>query len=100
MGVGTRLELDSTATKLIHTVHLYSFCFHREIRQEVSFLAVLDHPNLTKLCGVRTSPYMCLLLELAPHGSLQHMLKVYKKCEVVLEPMTLKTSIYQVNGLV
>ena len=70
----------------------------REIRQEVSFLAQLDHPNLTKLCGVRTSPHMCLLLELAPHDSLCHTLKVYKKYEVVLGPVTLQASIHQVCG--
>ena len=69
----------------------------REIRQEVSFLAVLDHPNLTKLCGVRTSPYMCLLLELAPQGALSSSLKEYRKCGEVLEPVTLHNSIKQVS---
>lgn len=39
---------------------------------------------------------MCLLLELAPHGSLESILQVYKKYEAVLEPVTLKASIYQV----
>ena len=68
----------------------------REIRQEVSFLAVLHHPNLTRLVGARTSPYMCLMLELAPHGSLSKALKVYKKYDVVLEPVTLQHSISQV----
>lgn len=76
---------------------MISYSDHREIRQEVSFLALLDHPNLTQLVGVRTSPYMCLLLELAPHGSLSKMLKVYKKYDVMLEPVTLQASIYQVG---
>ena len=78
--------------------HWGNFClnFLREIRHEVSFLAMLDHPNLTKLCGVRTSPYMCLLLELAPRGSLRGILKQYKKYGSVLEPLTLQLSIAQV----
>ena len=65
----------------------------------MSFLAVLEHRNLTRLVGVRTSPYMCLLLELAPYGSLSRMLKVYKKYDVVLEPVTLQASILQVGSL-
>lgn len=73
------------------------YTFLREIRQEVSFLALLDHPNLTKLCGVRTSPYMCLLLELAPRGSLRGILRQYKKYGSVLEPLTLQMSIAQVR---
>ena len=68
----------------------------REIRQEVSFLALLNHDNLTRLVGVRTSPYMCLMLELAPQGSLSKALKVYKKYDLVLEPVTLQLSISQV----
>ena len=68
----------------------------REIRQEVSILAVLDHHNLTKLCGARVSPHMCLLLELAPRGSLRGMLKEYKKHAAMLEPVTLQSSIDQV----
>ena len=60
-------------------------------------MAVLNHTNLTRLVGVRTSPYMCLMLELAHHGSLSKALKVYKKYDVVLEPVTLQLSISQVQ---
>ncbi len=67
-----------------------------KIRQEVAFLSHLDHPNLTKLCGVRFNPCMCLLLELAPKGSLYDVLKEYRKCAVVLEPGTLKNTALQV----
>lgn len=71
---------------------------YREIRQEVAFLATLKHPNLTMLCGVRTHPFLCLLLELAPKKSLRTMLKEYKECREVLEPLTLKTACMQVGG--
>lgn len=69
---------------------------YREIRQEVSFLSNLEHQNLTKLCGVRTSPYMCLMLELAPKKSLRAILKEYKECALALEPLTLKNTALQV----
>lgn len=74
-----------------HLLHAY-----REIRQEVSFLATLNNPFLTELCGVRTNPYMCLLLELAPKKSLRSLLKEYKECGLMLEPLTLKNTALQV----
>lgn len=70
---------------------------YREIRQEVVFLSALDHPHLTQLSGVRTKPYMCLLLELAPLGSLRLILKEYQQNNLVLEPLTLKTTTLQVR---
>ena len=69
---------------------------YQEIRQELAVLAKLNHPNLTELCGVRTHPHVCLLLELAPKNSLRAILKEYKECNLVLEPLTLKTSSVQV----
>lgn len=69
---------------------------YKEIRQEVSFLSNLEHHNLTKLLGVRTSPYMCLVLELAPKKSLGTVLREYKSCSIVLEPLTLKNTALQV----
>ena len=68
---------------------------YNEIRKEVSFLSKLDHQNVAKLCGVRTSPYLCLVLELAKQ-SLRGVLKEYKACSVVLEPLTLKETALQV----
>lgn len=70
---------------------------YREIRQEVSFLSNLEHQNLTKLLGVRTNPYMCLVLELAPKKSLRAILKEYKECLLTLEPLTLKNTALQVT---
>lgn len=69
---------------------------YRDIRQEVSFLSNLDHQHLTKLYGVRTSPYMCLVLELAPKKNLRAILMEYKECGVALEPLTLKNTTLQV----
>ncbi len=90
----TIAELLEISKKPKHLLYAY-----KEIRQEVAFLSVLEHPNLTELCGVRTSPYMSLLLELAPKKSLREMLKEYKECNLVLEPLTLKNTTWQVRRL-
>ena len=82
------LELSQDPKHLIYA--------YKQIRQEVSFLANLSHPNLTKLCGVRTSPYMCLILELAPQKSLRYVLQAYNECGVILEPLMLKNTALQV----
>ena len=71
---------------------LYSY---HQIRQEVSFLSNLNHPNLTELCGVKTQP-MCLLLELGPKRSLQAILKEYRERGLALEPLSLKVASKQV----
>ena len=41
----------------------------RDLRQEVTVLAQLSHPNIVALLGVCFHP-MCMVLELAPMGSL------------------------------
>ena len=82
------LERLNTPTQLLHA--------YQEVRQEVSFLSILSHPNLTKLYGVKTSPYPCVILEMAPGKSLDHMLKDYYGCGEVLEPVTLKEASLQV----
>jgi len=77
---------------------------YHNVRQEVSILSKLRHDNLTKLCGVRTTPIIqgttsmiCLMLELASKRSLKYVLKQYKNAKRLLEPITLKTTIYQVG---
>ena len=91
MGHNTIAELLDVSLSPRNLLHAY-----REIRQEVAILANLNHPNLTELCGVRTHPHMCLLLELAPKKSLRAMIKAYKECNLVMEPLTLKSSAKQV----
>ena len=82
--------------------HLIPQLYH-DVRQEVSILSKLHHDNLAKLCGVRTTPIIggttvmiCLLLELAPKSSLRDVLKQYRAAKILLEPVTLKTTINQV----
>ena len=41
----------------------------RDLRQEVTVLAQLSHPNIVALLGVSIRP-MCIVLEFAPMGSL------------------------------
>lgn len=41
----------------------------RDLRQEVTVLAQLNHPNIVALLGVSFHP-MCMVIELAPLGSL------------------------------
>ena len=88
-------ELLNLSKEPKHLLYAY-----KQIRQEVSFLSNLHHRNLTKLYGVRTSPYMCLVLELAPKKSLRVMLRKYKEYGVTLEPLTLKATAMQVSGCV
>ena len=92
VGQSTIAELLNVSLNPRNLLHAY-----QEIRQEIAILANLNHPNLTELCGVRTHPHMCLLLELAPKTSLRAMLKQYKECNLVLEPLTLKTSAVQIG---
>ena len=82
--------------------HLIPQSYH-DVRQEVSILSKLHHDNLAKLCGVRTTPIIggttamiCLLLELASKSSLRDVLKQYRAAKILLEPVTLKTTINQV----
>ena len=42
---------------------------NRDLRQEVTVLAQLNHPNIVALLGVCFHP-MCMVIELAPMGSL------------------------------
>ncbi len=93
--VSTISELLEKSKEPHHLLYAY-----REIRQEVSFLSNLAHPNLAELCGVKTSPYLCLMLELAPKKSLRAILKEYKDYCVEMEPLTLKNAALQVNGIV
>lgn len=72
---------------------------YKEIRKEVYFLSSLSNPYITEFCGVKTHPYMGILLELAPKKSLRSMLKEYEDCGVVLEPITLKSAALQVSCL-
>ena len=85
--------------------HLIPQSYH-DVRQEVSILSRLHHDNLAKLCGVRTTPIIpgttpmiCLMLELASKSSLRDVLKKYKAANLLLEPVTLKTTIYQVLSI-
>ena len=54
----------------------------RDLRQEVTVLAQLSHPNIVALLGVSIRP-MCIVLEFAPMGSLFGVLE--KKVEQLKE---------------
>ena len=45
------------------------FPYCRDLRQEVTVLAQLSHPNIVALLGVSIRP-MCMVIEFAPMGSL------------------------------
>ena len=49
--------------------HYYIIYNYRDLRQEVTVLAQLSHPNIVALLGVSIRP-MCMVIELAPMGSL------------------------------
>ena len=76
---------------------------YHDVRQEVSILSRLHHDNLTKLHGVHinsvipgTTPMIFLMLELAS-SSLRNVLKKYKTANMLIKPLTLKTTICQVT---
>ena len=71
---------------------------YEAVRKEVSFLAKLKHNHLTKLVGVATSPRVCMVLELAPKGSLRDILKEYNKSGNPLLPLTMKMCAEQVSS--
>ena len=88
MSTGELLEISSEPQHLLFA--------YKQIRQEVAFLSNLKHDHVTRLYGVRSSPHLCLLLELAPRRSLRVMLTRYRNCAAVLEPLTLKKAALQV----
>lgn len=58
-------HIDDTLS-LITQLPFYIF---RDLRQEVTVLAQLSHPNIVALLGVSIRP-MCMVIEFAPMGSL------------------------------
>ena len=65
----------------------------RDLRQEVTVLAQLSHPNIMSLLGVSLRP-MCLVMELAPMGSLfsilDHKLEAIKTAHADLPSANLR----------
>ena len=90
-------DLDDLLKKSREPEHLaYAY---REIRKELHVLSSLESPFVTELIGVKTSPYTCIMLELAPKGSLNSILKEYAGCSSILEPITLKCLALQVSQI-
>ena len=92
------LLLSTNSDKLIpHSYH--------RVRQEVSYLSKLQHDNLTKFYGVRTTPIIegatsiiCLMFELRKQN-VRDVLKQYRNTKRMLEPVTQKITICQVWSL-
>lgn len=75
-----------------HLVNAY-----KEVRKEVHVLSSLESPYFAELLGVKTSPYTCILLELAPKGSLNSILREYGHEDAALHPITLKCTALQAS---
>ena len=74
-----------------------SIVFHyRTVRQELSILVPVSHKHILALIGVGFSP-LCLLVELAPKGSLKNMLSNYRKAGQKLDPYALQQCVLQVS---
>ena len=66
-------------------------------RQELSILfAIRSHPNIVPLLGLCTRP-LCLILHYAPMGSLESVLKEYKRTNTQLGLTIYQKLISQVN---
>ncbi|XP_071051470.1 leucine-rich repeat serine/threonine-protein kinase 1 isoform X2 [Onthophagus taurus] len=64
-------------------------------RQELSILLSLRHPNIVPFVGVCTSP-LALVLDLAPQGALDLVLKHHRRSGAKVGPYTLQAIILQV----
>ncbi|XP_072749395.1 leucine-rich repeat serine/threonine-protein kinase 1 [Anoplolepis gracilipes] len=64
-------------------------------RQELNILLTLRHANIVPLIGIVVSP-LALVLDLAPQGALDNVLKNYRRCGAKLDPYTLQAIILQV----
>lgn len=56
-------------------------------RAEVSFLLQLDHPSIVQMLGVCIRP-LCIVIELAPLGSLDKMVEIYGTAQWVIDART------------
>ena len=72
-------------------VHAYTAA-----RQEIEILQSLRHPNIVELLGIVVHP-LALILALAPHGSLNTILKVYRDKQDMLPVFAVKCVISQVS---
>ncbi|KAI4476963.1 hypothetical protein M0804_013143 [Polistes exclamans] len=64
-------------------------------RQELNILLTLRHANIVPLIGIVISP-LALVLDLAPAGALDNVLKNYRRSGAKLDPYTLQAIILQV----
>ncbi|KOX77506.1 Leucine-rich repeat serine/threonine-protein kinase 1 [Melipona quadrifasciata] len=64
-------------------------------RQELNILLTLRHTNIVPLIGIVVSP-LALVLDLAPEGALDNVLKNYRRSGAKLDPYTLQAIILQV----
>ncbi|XP_033223116.1 leucine-rich repeat serine/threonine-protein kinase 1 [Belonocnema kinseyi] len=64
-------------------------------RQELNILLTLKHANIVPLVGIVISP-LALVLDLAPEGALDNVLKNYRRSGAKLDPYTLQAIILQV----
>ncbi|XP_066583862.1 leucine-rich repeat serine/threonine-protein kinase 1 [Prorops nasuta] len=64
-------------------------------RQELNILLTLRHANIVPLIGIVISP-LALVLDLAPEGALDNVLKNYRRSGAKLDPYTLQAIILQV----
>ncbi|XP_052829384.1 leucine-rich repeat serine/threonine-protein kinase 1 [Octopus bimaculoides] len=76
--------------RMYNAVHAYTTA-----RQEIAILQSLHHPQIVELLGVVIHP-LALVLELAPHGSLNSLLKTYRDKQDMLPVFAVKNVILQI----
>ena len=69
---------------------------YADMRLEVNKLATIDHPNIIKFLGLCVVSFS-FLLEWAPKGTLEHMIREYKLAGFPICPDAIANTVLQVS---
>ena len=71
------------------------YLVYKSCSVEVRVLVQLRHPNILQMVGVTISPY-CILMEIAPQGDLNKMIKLYNKAKSYISSFAITLTCKQV----
>ena len=90
-------EVRAGDDSLIHPDNLNEkhYLVYKSCSVEVRVLVQLKHPNILQMVGVTISPY-CILMEIAPQGDLNKMIKLYNKAKSYISSFAITLTCKQV----